>query len=191
MKPLRIAIVGSGGVGGYFGARLAASGADVAFVARGAHLDAMRTRGLRLESPKGDLHLPHVNATDDTSTVGAVDIVLFATVKLYDAESAAAVLPPLLAADTAVVPLQNGVDAVATVARVVGPAHAAGGAAYISAVVSEPGVIHHTSMDRPGLRRDRWRAFASFRADCRRHASPPDFKRASPTTSTSRSGRNS
>jgi 2-dehydropantoate 2-reductase len=147
MIPVRIAIVGSGGVGGYFGARLAAAGANVTFIARGAHLEALRTRGLRIDSPKGDLHLPHVTATDETSTVGPVDVVLFA-VKLYDTESATHMLPPLIGADTVVLPLQNGVDAVTTLASVVGLPHVAGGVAYISAVVAEPGVIRHTAMDR-------------------------------------------
>jgi 2-dehydropantoate 2-reductase len=144
--PLRVAIVGSGGVGGYFGGRLAAAGADVTFIARGAHLQALRTHGLRLESPKGDLHLPHVSAAEDASTLGPADVVLFA-VKLYDTESATRLLPPLIGADTVVVPLQNGVDGVETIAREVGRPHVAGGVAYVAAVVSEPGVIRHTTMD--------------------------------------------
>jgi 2-dehydropantoate 2-reductase len=92
---MRIAIVGSGGLGGYFGGRLAAAGVDVVFLARGAHLAALRTGGLRIESPNGNLHLPRVSATDDASTVGAVDVVFFA-VKLYDTESAIPLLPPLI-----------------------------------------------------------------------------------------------
>jgi 2-dehydropantoate 2-reductase len=143
---MRIAIVGSGGVGGYFGGRLAAAGADVTFLARGAHLDALRTRGLRITSPKGDVHLPHVQAAGDTNEIGPVDIVLFA-VKLYDMASAVATLPPLLGPNTAVIPLQNGVDSVEMVTRAVGPAHAAGGTCYVSAVIAEPGVIKHTAMD--------------------------------------------
>jgi 2-dehydropantoate 2-reductase len=143
---MRIAIVGSGGVGGYFGGRLAATGADVTFIARGAHLDALRTRGLRLESPKGDLHVPHVAATDDASTIGPVDIVFFA-VKLYDTEAATKILPPLVGADTAVIPFQNGVDSVEALTRAVGRAHVAGGTAYVAAVIAEPGVIRHTAMD--------------------------------------------
>lgn len=150
MPPLRIAIVGSGGVGGYFGGRLAAGGADVTFIARGAHLEALRASGLRIESPKGDLHLPRVNATADTASVGPVDVVLFA-VKLYDAESAAASLTPLIGPDTVVVPLQNGVDASATVAKAMAPEHVAGGVAYVSAVIDEPGVIRHTALDRLGF----------------------------------------
>ena len=95
---MRIAIIGSGGVGGYFGARLAAAGAAVFFVARGAHLAALRDRGLRVVSPQGDVHLPHVNVTDDPSTIGPVDIVFF-TVKLYDTETAVTALPSLRARD--------------------------------------------------------------------------------------------
>src|SRR5262245_58819722 len=98
---MRIAIVGAGGVGGYFGARLIEAGADVTFIARCAHLDAMRQRGLRLRSPKGDLHLPQVKASANPADVGPVDIVLFA-VKLYDTEAALTLLPPLLHASTAV-----------------------------------------------------------------------------------------
>src|SRR5437867_2217591 len=117
---MRIAVVGAGGVGGYFGGRLAAAGADVAFVARGAHLAAMRANGLRIESPKGNLHLPRVAATDDPADIGPVDIVFF-TVKLYDTEAASRALPPLVGPDTAVIPFQNGVDGVDIVTRAVGP----------------------------------------------------------------------
>src|SRR5687768_7293281 len=123
---MRIAIVGAGGVGGYFGARLADAGADVTFLARGAHLDAIRSRGLTIQSIKGDLHLPRVNATDDPAAIGPADIVLF-TVKLYDAEAAANLLGPLVGPDTAVIPIQNGVDGVDIVAQAVGRARTAGG----------------------------------------------------------------
>lgn len=144
---MRIVVVGAGAVGGYFGARLAAAGSEVAFLARGAHLAAMRSGGLRLESPKGDVHLPKVTATDDPATIGPADIVFFA-VKLYDAERAAALLPPLVGPNTVVIPFQNGVDAVDMVAASVGRPHTAGGVAYVAAVISEPGVIRHTAMDR-------------------------------------------
>ena len=143
---MRIAIVGAGGVGGYFGGRLAAAGSDVSFVARGPHLDAMRARGLRLESPKGNLHIHRVNATADPAAIGPVDAVLFA-VKLYDVESAAALLPPLVGPETLVVPFQNGVDAVAMLTNAIGRTHVGGGVAYVAAVVAEPGVIRHTAMD--------------------------------------------
>ena len=143
---MRIAIIGAGGVGGYFGARLQAAGSDVAFVARGAHLDALRERGLRVESPKGDLHLAHVQATDNPATVGVVDAVLL-TVKMYDLDAASRMLTPLIGRDTVVVTLQNGVEAIDIVARRVGREHVAGGVAYIAAVIAEPGVIRHTSLD--------------------------------------------
>jgi 2-dehydropantoate 2-reductase len=144
---MRIAIVGSGGVGGYFGGRLAATGADVTFLARGAHLEALRTRGLRIDSPKGHAHLPHVNASDDPAAIGPVDIVFFA-VKLYDTEGALALLPPLIGPETVVIGFQNGVESIDMLTRAVGPDHAAGGVAYVSAVIAEPGVIRHTAMDR-------------------------------------------
>jgi 2-dehydropantoate 2-reductase len=144
---LRIAIVGSGGVGGYFGGRLAAAGTDVTFVARGAHLEALRTDGLRIQSPLGNLHLPHVRATDDTSAVGPVDVVFF-TVKLYDTASASALLPPLIGPETVVVPFQNGVQSVDVLTRAVGETHTAGGTALVAAVILQPGIIRHTANDR-------------------------------------------
>ena len=144
---MRVAVVGAGGVGGYFGGRLAAAGIDVVFLARGAHLDALRTSGLRILSFAGDLHLPRVAATDDPAAVGPVDVVLF-TVKLYDAEPAAQRLGPLIGPDTIVVPLQNGVDTVDLVARAVGRDHTGGGTTYIGAVIAEPGVIHHSALGR-------------------------------------------
>ena len=139
-------MVGAGGVGGYFGARLAAAGADVAFIARGAHLDAMRTSGLKVESPLGYLHLEHVTATSDPADIGPVDIVLF-TVKLYDSEAACALLGPLIGPDTVVVTLQNGVESVALLTRAVGQRHVAGGVAHIAATIAEPGLIRHTALD--------------------------------------------
>jgi 2-dehydropantoate 2-reductase len=143
---MRIAIVGSGGVGGYFGGRLAAAGVDVTFLARGAHLEALRTRGLRIDSPKGNVHLPRVKAESDPAAIGPADIVFFA-VKLYDTESALALLPPLIGPDTVVIGFQNGVETVGTLTRAVGPSHTAGGVSYVSAVIAEPGVIRHTAMD--------------------------------------------
>ena len=119
---MRIAVLGAGGAGGYFGGRLAAAGADVAdvsFVARSAHLAALRERGLRIESPQGNIHAARVVATDDPTTIGPVDVVFF-TVKLYDTEAAMRLLPPLLGANTLVVPFQNGVDSVDTLTRAVG-----------------------------------------------------------------------
>ena len=143
---MRIAIVGAGGVGGYFGGRLAAAGADVTFLARGAHLAAMRANGLRITSPNGDLHLPSVKAEGDPAAVGPADVVFFA-VKLYDTESALAMLPPLVGPDTLVIGFQNGVETIASLTRAVGAGHTAGGVSYVSAVIAEPGVIRHTAMD--------------------------------------------
>ncbi len=143
---MRIAIVGAGGVGGYFGGRLAAAGADVTFLARGAHLAAMRARGLRITSPKGDLHLPRVTAESDPHAIGPVDVAFFA-VKLYDTDSALALLPPLVGPHTLVVGFQNGVETIASLTRAVGATHTAGGVSYVSAVIAEPGVIKHTAMD--------------------------------------------
>jgi 2-dehydropantoate 2-reductase len=139
---MKIAIIGSGGVGGYFGARLAAAGNDVTFVARGAHLDAMRKNGLQIYSALGDLHLDKVQCTDDTATIGPVDIVMIA-VKLWSTAEAAAAAKPLLGPDTAVVSFQNGVIAVDTVLPVVGEKHTMGGVANIAALIEEPGVIRH------------------------------------------------
>jgi 2-dehydropantoate 2-reductase len=141
---VRIAIFGSGAVGGYFGGRLAAAGDDVTFLARGAHLAALQQDGLHIVSPAGDLHLPKVHATDRPQAVGPVDVVLF-TVKLYDVDAAAATLGPLIGPDTVVLTLQNGVDAVDMVAAHVGKGHVAGGAAYIVAVIDKPGHIRHTA----------------------------------------------
>jgi 2-dehydropantoate 2-reductase len=144
---MRIAIFGTGGVGGYFGGRLAAAGGDVAFIARGAHLSAMRERGLLVESPLGNIRLPHINATDTPSAIGPVDIVLF-TVKLYQTDQAVRQLAPLIGPKTLVVSLQNGVDSIDVLNRAVGREHVAGGTAYLAAVVTEPGMIRHTAMNR-------------------------------------------
>ncbi len=144
---MRIAVMGTGGVGGYFGGRLAAAGNDVTFMARGAHLEALRARGLRVMSPKGDLVLDRVHVTDAPSTVAPVDVVLL-TVKMYDLASAADAIVPLLGAETVVITLQNGVEAVDLVRARVRGTHVAGGVAYVAAVISEPGVIKHTALDR-------------------------------------------
>lgn len=144
---MRIAILGSGAVGGYFGGRLAQAGAEVAFIARGEQLAALRLRGLQIHSPLGDTHIRDIHATSDPESIGPVDVVLF-SVKLYDTDSALGLLPPLIGPQTLVIPLQNGVDAVDMLTRAVGRTHVAGGTTYVVAVVSEPGVIQHTAMDR-------------------------------------------
>ena len=134
--------MGSGGVGGYFGARLAAAGSDVTFIARGAHLDAIRTVGLRVESPLGDVTLHPAQATDRPGEIGPVDVVLFAT-KLWDTEVAGEACRPLMGPDTAVVSLQNGVDAEDSLAAILGAGHVMGGVSQIAAVIERPGVIKH------------------------------------------------
>jgi 2-dehydropantoate 2-reductase len=115
---MRIAMMGSGGIGGYLGARLAQAGEDVTFIARGSHLAAMQKQGLCMESPLGEIKLPHVSATDTPSEVGFVDVVIFA-VKLYDSESAAAAIIPLVGPNTRVVTLQNGIDSADMLAKYV------------------------------------------------------------------------
>jgi 2-dehydropantoate 2-reductase len=139
---MRIAVYGAGGVGGYFGGRLAQAGADVHLIARGAHLQALRGDGLRVRSVKGDFAL-RLPATDDPAEVGPSDYVLFG-VKSFDTEAAAARLGPLLGPETAVLTLQNGVDNEEKLARVVGQRHVMAGAAFIFAGIAEPGVIVHT-----------------------------------------------
>ena len=108
---MRVAVMAAGAVGGYFGGRIAAAGHDVAFMARGAHGDAIRQNGLKIESALGDIHLKDVNVTDDPKQVGPVDVVLFA-VKLWDTETAGEQTRPLLGPNTRVITLQNGVDSV-------------------------------------------------------------------------------
>lgn len=139
---MKIAIMGSGGVGGYFGGRLAEAGNDVSFIARGAHLKALQDNGLKIISPLGDLHLENVSATDDPGEIGPVDIVLFC-VKLFDVEEAAALCKPLIGADTAVISLLNGVDAHEQIAPILGADHVVSGIARISSQISAPGVFEH------------------------------------------------
>jgi 2-dehydropantoate 2-reductase len=139
---MKIAVLGTGGVGGYFGGRLALAGHDVAIVARGPHLAAIRERGLRVSSVGGDF-TTGVPASDDPAEFGPCDVVLFC-VKSYDTEAAAASLGPLLGADTAVVSLQNGIDNEEKIAATVGPGRVVGGAAFIFSTIAEPRVVAHT-----------------------------------------------
>jgi 2-dehydropantoate 2-reductase len=140
---MRIAVIGAGGVGGAFGAALAQAGADVTFVARGAHLQAMRTDGLRIFSPRGDMHIQPCKATDDPSAIGVVDVALFC-VKLWDVESAGMAIKKLIGPDTAVIPLQNGIDAAERLIPILGRDAVMGGVAQISATIEQPGVIRQT-----------------------------------------------
>lgn len=141
---MRIAVMAAGAVGGYFGARMAAAGHEVHFIARGAHLDAIRKNGLKIESTLGNLHLKDANVTGDPATVGPVDIVLFA-VKLWDTEKAAQQAKPLIGPGTRLITLQNGVDSVERIAPILGADNVVGGTAQIATVISAPGVITHSS----------------------------------------------
>jgi 2-dehydropantoate 2-reductase len=136
---LRVAVLGAGAVGSYYGARLADGGADVTLIARGRQLDALRATGLRIVEPEGTREY-RLDATDDPAEIGPVDVVLF-TVKSYDTTDAAARLGPLLGGKTAVISLQNGIDNEDRIAAVIGLQHVVGGAAYILGAVKEPGVV--------------------------------------------------
>ena len=137
---MRIAIVGAGGVGGGYGAALAKAGADVTFIARGAHLAAMKSTGLKVLGPRGDIHLVPTQATDNPAEIGKVDFVLFC-VKLWDVESAGERIKPLIGPETAVIPLQNGIDAHERLIPILGESAVMGGVAQISASITAPGTI--------------------------------------------------
>jgi 2-dehydropantoate 2-reductase len=137
---VRIAVMGSGGVGGFFGARLLRGGADVTFIARGVHLEAMRERGLHIESTDESFHLPKVNVTDDPAGVGPVDLVMFG-VKLWDTEQAARSLLPVMGPDTALISFQNGVQKDDMLRPILGEKAIMGGVAYVGTHISRPGVI--------------------------------------------------
>jgi len=143
---VKVVVMGTGAIGGYIGARLAAAGAQVTFVARGAHLAAIRTAGLRVLSPLGNLTVAPASATDDPRVVGAVDVVLLGT-KLYDVEAAAQGIAPMLHDGTAVICLQNGVDAPAIVERLHGAAHVVPSVVMINGEIAGPGVIKHNAMN--------------------------------------------
>ena len=144
---MRIAILGSGAVGGYYGARLALAGHDVTFIARGAHLEAIRARGLEVRRPALGDFTARARAEHDTAAVGPVDLVLFA-VKAYDNPAAISALPPLLGPGSAVLTLQNGVDSVSELAAAVGEAPVIGGTTYIATALAAPGVIEQTGTHR-------------------------------------------
>lgn len=139
---MRFAIVGAGGLGGYYGARLAEAGHDVAFIARGAQLEAMRRNGLKLISPLGDAHLAKPTATHDPKEIGPVDVVVVA-VKTWQVADAARAMQPLIKADTIVVPFLNGVEAPDELADIVGAQHVIGGLSKVFSLIEAPGVIRH------------------------------------------------
>lgn len=182
MAAMRIVVMGAGGTGGYFGAKLARAGEDVTFVARGAHLDALRANGLRVESVLKGTWTVEAPAVERLDGAGPADLVLFC-VKSFDTEAAAAVIRPVVGPDTGVLSIQNGVDNEETLERILGPGHVLGGAARVFATIGAPGVITHTfgghlvfgEMDG----RESGRASAFLEA-CRRAAIPAELTRDVP-----------
>jgi 2-dehydropantoate 2-reductase len=164
---MRIAVFGTGAVGGYFGGRLVQAGEDVTFIARGPQLRALQERGLRVESPRGDFFVHPAQATADPAQVGTVDVVLVG-VKAWQVPQAAEAMRPLLGPDTFVVPLQNGVEAPAQLTAVLGDEHVLGGLCRIVSFVVEPGHVRHAGLEpyvafgeldnRPSERAERLRA---------------------------------
>lgn len=140
---MRIAVIGAGGIGAIYGAALAKSGQDVVFAARGAHVAAMRRTGLKIEGDRGETHIMPAQATDDIAGIGIVDYVLF-SVKLWDVESAGAQIRPIVGPRTAVIPLQNGVDAAERLAAILGPEPVMGGTAFVTGSIVAPGVVRQT-----------------------------------------------
>ncbi len=174
---MRIAIVGAGGVGGYFGARLAASGEEVWFIARGAHLEAMRRDGLQVLSAAGDVLVKPVKATDRPAEAGQFDVVMVA-VKLWSTDQALEDARPLVGPDTALVSFQNGVVAVDRISAHYGRERALGGVSSIAALIERPGIIRHNGTmanlqfgeldGRPSARVDALRAACErARIDCK------------------------
>ena len=144
---MKILIMGTGGVGGYYGGLLAGQGNEVTFIARGAHLYAIRHEGLKVKSVHGDFHVFPANATDDPANVGQVDLILF-SVKTYNTDEAAEAIRPAVGPQTTVMSVQNGIDAPARIGKVVGLDHVIGGATWLSSAVEAPGVIRQVSQFR-------------------------------------------
>jgi 2-dehydropantoate 2-reductase len=143
---MRIAIFGAGSVGGYFGGRLARAGEDVVFIARSEHLNALLKHGLRVDSINGDFVVPSVQATDDPSTLGTVDVVLVG-VKAWQVSEAAEAIRPMIGPETVVLPLQNGLEAPALLSEVIGDRHVLGGLCGLFCYVAGPGHIVHAGTD--------------------------------------------
>ena len=140
-------MLGSGAVGGYFGAKLARSGQDVTFIARGAHLDALRARGMQVRSTQLGDFAAHAPAESDPARIGPVDVVIVA-VKAYDNDTAYPLIAPMLGPETAVLTLQNGVDNVDQLARLIGPERILGGTTYVATALEAPGLIVQTGVHR-------------------------------------------
>ena len=142
---MRIAVIGAGGVGAPFGSALARGGHDVWFVARGAHLKAMQDEGLRVEGTRGNFHLTPTQATDDPAKIGPVDFVFFAP-KLWDVETTGNAIKPLVGPQTAVIPIQNGIDAPDRLIPILGKEHVLGGVALIGGAIEKPGLVRQVGM---------------------------------------------
>jgi 2-dehydropantoate 2-reductase len=161
---MRIVVMGSGGTGGYFGAKLARAGEDVTFVARGAHLEAIRARGLRVKSVIDGEWVVRAPAVERLADLPPADLVLFC-VKSFDTDSAGEVIKPVVGPDTGVLPVQNGVDNGEKLERILGPGHVMGGVAQVLATIEAPGVVSHRFLGRivfgemDGLPSERARAF--------------------------------
>ncbi len=180
---MRIAVFGAGGVGGYFGGRLAQAGEDVVFIARGDHLKALLEHGLRVDSVKGDFVIRPVQASDDTAQVGVVDVVLVG-VKAWQVTEAAEAMGPMIGPDTVVLPLQNGLEARAQLAAVLGEEHVLGGLCGLMSFIVGPGHIRHASAE-PFVKLGEMDNRSSRRVDTLREAfvragvnaeTPPDFR---------------
>jgi len=141
---MRIAVMGAGAVGGYFGAKLAAAGHELVFISRGQHLEEMRRSGLKIDSPNGNLHISNALFTDDPGAFGTVDLVLFC-VKSYDTDATAKALGPMLSNATSILSLQNGVDNPEKIARLWGAQRTLAGVVYIGAQIASPGVVLHSA----------------------------------------------
>ncbi|MCF8473755.1 MAG: 2-dehydropantoate 2-reductase [Emcibacter sp.] len=140
---MRIAIMGSGGMGGFLGAKLALVGHNVTFIARGAHKNAINSNGLKLLSQDGDIHIYPAQAYENTDNIAPVDLILFC-VKLYDTETAARSCLPLMTKDSFILTLQNGVESVDLISNIVGKGRTLGGSIYVSANIKSPGIITHS-----------------------------------------------
>jgi len=141
---MRVAVMGAGALGGYFGGRLATAGHEVTLIARGTHLDALRRNGLTIRSPKGDAHIPDIEATDDPGDVGPVDVVIFA-VKNQDVDASAKALVPVLGRGTWAITVQNGVRAPERLAEILGNERVVPGVVRMPGDISAPGVIRHSA----------------------------------------------
>ena len=139
---MKIAVIGSGAMGGYIGGRLAQAGRDVTFIDKGQHLNAIRQNGLRVNSPSGDFLIKPIKATDNPAEIGPVDLIFFC-VRSYDVSSAAEMLRPMMGPQTAIIPIQNGIGHVEKIGDVLGAEYVLGGVSLIMGHVAEPGIVQH------------------------------------------------